>query len=109
MLGAIIVIVVGVICIFFGMQHMHGNLSSLHSYHYKRVREEDKLPFGRIVGAGTSVIGAGLILNGIFLLLALYTPWTGAAVVSNVVMIVGFVLGLALTFYGMFKYNKGIF
>ena len=41
---------VGVVCIVLGISNMKGNISSLHSYHRSRVSEEDRIPFGRMVG-----------------------------------------------------------
>ena len=64
-------VVVGIICIALGISHRKGNLSLLHSYHKKRVAEEDLLPFGKLVGLGTIIIGAVLILSGILFFLTL--------------------------------------
>lgn len=90
----------GVLLIVIGVLNMMGNISSLHSYHRHRVREEDKKQFGKIVGIGTITIGCSLILFGT--LTQLHHLW-------SVGMICGFILGLGIIFYAMFKYNKGIF
>ena len=44
----IITLLVGVICIVLGVSNMRGNISSIHSYHRQRVKEEDKIPFGKV-------------------------------------------------------------
>ncbi len=87
-------IVLGVIIIIIGIMNMKGNISTLHSYHRNRVSEEDRLPFGRIVGLGTIIIGVSLILSSFL---------------GESVVIIGLILGLIPIVYGMFKYNKGIF
>ena len=66
MLEAMITAALGVVCIVIGVLNMKGNISMLHAHHRKRVSEENRLPFGKMVGAGTIVIGIGLILGGIF-------------------------------------------
>ena len=109
MLSIIVTAAVGVLCIYFGVCNMRGNISSLHSYHRHRVKEEDVRPFGQRVGIGMLTIGATLILFSGFTALDLYTTWKSALLVGNIVMGAGFAVGLAITFHAMFKYNKGIF
>ena len=88
---------------------MRGNISSLHSYHRHRVKEEDVRPFGKRVGIGILTIGATLILFSGFTALDLYTAWQSAMLVGSIVMGVGLAVGLAIAFHAMIKYNKGIF
>ena len=107
--ATIATIVIGIICVILGINNMRGNISSLHSYHRKRVAEEDILPFGRLVGLGTIIVGAGIILFGI---LSAIGMWLGNEIFTlcgTAVMIVAMVVGLAVSFYAMKKYNKGIF
>lgn len=105
----IVFAVVGVICILIGISNRKGNISLLHSYHRKRVSEEDRLPFGKLVGLGMIVIGAALILAGVLTYLAGSLQADVWAVVSEVVLIAGLVIGLGISFYAMKKYNGGIF
>lgn len=65
MIGYIISALVGAVCIILGISNMRGNISSLHSYHRQRVSEENVLPFGRLVGLGTIIVGAGIIIFSI--------------------------------------------
>ena len=44
MLSMIVTIAVGLVICFLGITNMRGNLSSLHSYHRKRVKKEDEIP-----------------------------------------------------------------
>lgn len=109
MAGFVVAFLVGVVCIVLGIGNMRGNISSLHSYHRHRVREEDRAPLGRMVGLGTVIIGTAVSLFGILSSVTYYTNrqifmWIGMGIMG-----VGFAVGLALSFYAMIKYNKGIF
>ena len=102
-------LIIGVICIILGISHKKGNISALHSYHTKRVSKEDILPFGKLVGLGTIIIGIALILTGGLFFASDALRQSVLYVVGNVVLIVGLVVGVGICFYAMIKYNKGIF
>jgi hypothetical protein len=107
--GVITILVVGILLIVLGCINMTGNISSLHSYHRHRVTEADRKPFGRLVGAGTATIGVAFMLGGALiwigeLIAALWLIWMAIGI-----MVAGFAVGLAVSFYAMIKYNKGIF
>ena len=102
-------IVVGIICIVIGVLNMRGNISSIHSYHRHRVSEEDRLPFGRLVGLGTVIIGASVIVFGGLSMVTLLTSSQVYTWIGTAVLVMGIVLGLGVSFYAMKKYNKGIF
>ena len=101
MTEAIMELAVGAFIIVLGILNAKGNISMLHSYHRKRVKEEDVIPFGRRIGAGTIIIGLTIIVAAITDLLSLN--------IANIVLIVGFIPGIILIAYAMMKYNKGIF
>ena len=105
----IISVILGIVCIVLGVLNTKGNISTLHAYHRKRVTEENRLPFGRMVGAGTIIIGVGLIIGGTFLGLSELLTNPTYAMIGGVILIVAFVVGLAISFAAMIKYNKGIF
>ena len=109
MVGFIIAIIVGIACIVIGIANMKGNISSIHSYHRSRVKEEDILPFGRLVGLGTVVIGCAIIVFGALSIASVLTDNNIFAAVGSVIMAIGIVTGMAFSFYAMIKYNKGIF
>ena len=98
----IIKIIIGLVLIVIGIFNTKGNISLLHSYHRKRIKEEDIKPFGKKVGIGTIIIGITLILAGLFAFL-------NYANISKVVLIIGIITGCIIIFYALFKYNKGIF
>ena len=102
-------LIVGVICIILGVSNMRGNISSLHSYHRKRVSEEDRIPFGKRVGLGTIIIGGSIVLLSILSMATLYTDNKIFNYVGYAVFAVGLIIGLVITFRAMIKYNKGIF
>lgn len=101
--------ILGVIFIVIGVLNRKGNISSLHSYHRKRVSEEDRLPFGKIVGLGTIIIGCAMIIFSGLSFAANILQKELYVIIGSIVLIVGLAVGLGLSFYGMNKYNKGIF
>ena len=105
----IVSILVGIICIVLGILNTKGNISSLHSYHRARVKEEDKLPFGKLVGTGMIIIGSSLNVFGALSLVTELTSKLLYILIGTVFLTVGLVVGLVITFYAMKKYNKGIF
>ena len=106
---SIVTIIIGVVLIVIGILNTKGNVSMLHSYHRKRVKPEDILPFGKLVGLGTIIIGVSVVLMGVLSYLANALQNELCLTIGYVALIVGFVVGLGINFYAMFKYNKGIF
>ena len=107
--GWITTFAVGALISVLGAINMTGNISSLHWYHRQRVTEEDRKPFGRLVGLGTLVIGLSVILFGVVMLLFEKTQATWLVWLGTAELIAGIAVGLVLSFYAMIKYNKGIF
>lgn len=106
---SIVSALVGVVCIIIGISNRKGNISLLHSYHRKRVSEEDRLPFGKMVGLGMIIIGIALILMGGLSFMATILQESVYSFIGTVTLIVGLAVGLGISFYAMIKYNKGIF
>ena len=102
-------IILGIFIVFLGYSNTKGNISSIHWYHRARVTEENRLPFGRMVGAGTMIIGIVLILMGCLTFAAEKTQLQLFTVIGSVILIIGIIIGLGLSFYAMIRYNKGIF
>ena len=109
MTGNIVAFLVGVVCIVLGISNMRGNISSLHSYHRHRVSEEDRIPFGKQVGLGTIIIGIGIMVFSVLLSVTFYTENDIFVLIGTALLIIGFVIGLVISFRAMQKYNKGIF
>ena len=93
----------GIMCIFIGITNRKGNISTLHSYHRNKVAEEDILPFGKLVGLGTIIIGISLVIVSII------TLTINNELIINIILTVGFVVGMGLNLYAIIKYNKGLF
>ncbi len=100
---------IGVVISILGIINMTGNIASLHWYHRQRVTEENRVPFGRLVGLGTLIIGLSLTAFGAFQLIYRMTSLPIFTIIGSVILIAGIVAGLVLNFYAMIKYNKGIF
>ncbi len=95
-------LIVGIILLVIGIINMTGNISMIHSYNRKKVKEEDAPKYGKAVGIGTVIVGAGAIIK--FVLDMLKIANIGWYTFTPMVFI-----GLAFILYAQFKYNKGIF
>ena len=105
----ILTYVIGIAVIVIGIMNLCGNVKMLHSYHRKRVSKEDLKPFGKLVGIGTIIIGLGLIIAGVFFTVFYITKDSLYNLIGEIMLGVGFIVGLIISFYAIKKYNKGIF
>ena len=99
----------GIFVAILGMIIMTGNISSLHWYHRQRVTEENRRPFGKLVGLGTLIIGISMIVFGILFLIFEQTQLTALVIIGVIELIVSIIVGMIISFYAMKKYNGGIF
>ena len=98
--GAIIDGVVGIIILVIGLLIWWGKrISLLHSYHYTRVKSENKKAFCAMMGIGVSLLGISLIISAILLLIT-------HSVLSFLGVGAGFAVGLPPIIYAENKYNK---
>jgi uncharacterized membrane protein len=105
----IITVGLGILVCVLSIINMTGNISTLHWYHRRRVSEENRLPFGRLVGTGTLIIGIALIIFGVMFYVSQKTQLTFLVTIGSALLITAVVTGLGISFYAMIKYNKGIF
>jgi len=84
-----------------GIINIMGNISTIHSYNRRKVKEEDVPKYGKVVGTGTLIIGVSLVLGYIV------SFWSEA--IMAFIILPAVVVGLGFLLYGQFKYNKGIF
>ena len=105
----IITVIIGIVCIVIGFFNRKGNIEMLHSYHRKRVTEENRLPFGKLVGIGMIIIGISVIALGILMYFAESFQQDVYMTAGYIVFGVGMAIGFGITFYAMKKYNNGIF
>ena len=97
----IALLILGIFISVIGIVNMTGNISTIHSYNRRKVKEEDVPKYGRAVGTGTLIIGVSLIAAYVT------TLWSEKAM--SFIVIPALVIGLGLILYAQFKYNKGIF
>jgi uncharacterized membrane protein len=100
---------VAILLIILGAVNMTGNISSLHSYHRNNVREEDKKPMGRIVGAALILVGLSILAFGILLFLAERKALPILTTIGTGILIGGICIGLPIMLFAIKKYNKSIF
>lgn len=98
----IILLILGVFFSVIGIVNMTGNISTIHSYNRRKVKEEDVPKYGKAVGIGTLIIGLSLIINFLLIMFDLET-------LGGYLVIGGIVVGLVFMLYAQLKYNKGIF
>ena len=109
MLEHIVAIIVGIIIIVLGVINTTGNISLLHSYHRKRVKPEDVIPFGKRIGLGTIIVGSSISVCGGLELTSMLIERKFITYVGYGILVVGFVIGICIIIYALKKYNKGIF
>ena len=97
----IALLILGIFISVIGIVNMTGNISTIHSYNRRKVKEEDIPKYGRAVGTGTLIIGVSLIAAFVT------TFWNEKAIAF--IVIPALVVGLVFILYAQFKYNKGIF
>lgn len=94
-------LVLGLFISALGIINVKGNISTIHYYNRRKVKEEDVPKYGKIVGTGTLIMGVALVLGYIALF------WSEEAMA--VIVLPAVVVGLGFMLYGQFKYNGGIF
>ena len=97
----IALLILGIFISVIGIVNMTGNISTIHSYNRRKVKEEDVPKYGRAVGTGTLIIGVSLIAAFVTIF------WSEKPMYF--IVIPAFVIGLGFILYAQFKYNKGIF
>lgn len=97
----LLLLILGIFLSTLGTVNIKGNISTIHSYNRRKVKEEDVPKYGKVVGTGTLVIGVSLILSYL-------VTFRNADAIDHIVL-PALVIGLAFILYGQIKYNHGIF
>ena len=97
----IVLLILGVFISLLGIVNIMGNISTIHSYNRRKVKEEDVPKYGRAIGTGTLIIGASLIAAFVT------TFWSEKAM--SFIVIPALIIGLSFILYAQFKYNRGVF
>ena len=84
-----------------GIVNIMGNISTIHSYNRRKVREEDVLKYGKAVGTGTLIIGASFVVG--------FAVSFISELLMAIIILPAVIIGLGFILYGQFKYNHGIF
>ena len=53
----IMMLILGLFISVLGIVNISGNISTIHSYNRRKVKEEDVPKYGKVVGTGTLIIG----------------------------------------------------
>lgn len=94
-------LVLGICISVLGIVNMRGNISTIHSYNRRKVKEEDVPKYGKAVGTGTLIMGISLVLAYIAAF------WNES--MMHYIVFPAVIIGLAFILYGQIKYNHGIF
>lgn len=94
-------LVMGILLSTLGIVNIMGNISTIHAWNRRRVKESDIPQYGRTVGTGTLVIGVAFIVS--------YLVTFRNAAIIDYIMLPGLGIGLAFILYAQLKYNRGIF
>lgn len=97
----LMLLIIGLFISVLGVINIKGNISTIHRYNRRKVKEEDIPKYGKTVGTGTLIIGVGCVLGYIALF------WSEKAMACIILPAV--IVGLGFMLYGQFKYNRGIF
>ena len=96
--GFIIELAVGLLCVVMGLLiWKKQKITLLHGYHYKYVKKADYPAYCRLIGIGLILIGAGIIVTGVFNLFESSLWW--------IPILIGFVSGLLVLNNAQKKYN----
>ncbi|MBP3398622.1 MAG: helix-turn-helix transcriptional regulator [Erysipelotrichaceae bacterium] len=95
-------IAIGIILILFGVFNLKGNIDSIHWYNRRKVTKENQIPYCRLHGFGSIIIGSVMIISAI-------VQAVGYVEIGGLITLAGVIIGLSLMLYAQFKYNKGIF
>ena len=97
----LMLLILGLFISAIGFVNIKGNISTIHSYNRRKVKEEDVPKYGKAVGTGT-------LIMGIYLVLAFVASFWSELLIA-IIILPAFIVGIGFMLYGQFKYNKGIF
>lgn len=97
----IALLVLGILISIMGVVNCTGNISTIHSYNRRKVKEEDIPRYGKVMGIGSLIIGLALIVA--------YILEFTTNLPAELIILPAFIAGILVLLYGQFKYNKGIF
>lgn len=97
----IFMLLVGIFISVIGIINIRGDISTVHWYNRRKVRQEDVPKYGKAVGTGSLIIGIAIIIA--------YVVSFWSETVITFIILPAFIVGLGFILYGQIKYNRGIF
>ena len=97
----IAMLILGLFVSALGIVNIMGNISTIHSYNRRKVREEDVPKYGKAVGTGTLIIGTSFVVG--------FAVSFISELLMAIIILPAVIVGLGFILYGQFKYNHGIF
>lgn len=97
----IAMLILGVFISALGIVNIMGNISTIHAYNRRKVREEDVPKYGKAVGTGTLIIGTSFVVG--------FAVSFISELLMAIIILPAVIIGLGFILYGQFKYNHGIF
>ena len=95
------ILVLGILLSILGIINIRGDISTIHYYNRRKVRDEDVPKYAKAVGTGTLIIGLSFICCFFAAFLS--------EVLIPFICIPAVLVGLAFILYAQFRYNKGLF
>ena len=100
--GSVTLLAVGLLCVVIGANiGIKKNISLIHDYHRRNVKESDLPAYCLLIGIGLIIIGVGTCLSGVLILTYLPLWW--------IPLPVGAAIGLYFIFKAQKKYNGSVF
>ena len=97
----IAMLILGLFVSALGIVNIMGNISTIHAYNRRKVREEDVPKYGKAVGTGTLIIGTSFVVG--------FAVSFISELLMAIIILPAVIVGLGFILYGQFKYNHGIF
>lgn len=97
----VILFILGLFISVLRIVNISGNISTIHSYNRKKVKEDYVPKYGKVFGTGTLIIRISFVLGFISAF------WS--EVIMGIIILPAVVVGLAFILYEQIKYNRGIF
>ena len=104
MLVNVIIIILTVFFIRNGIDNLKGNIDSVHRHNRRRITEETRPKYGKLIGIGTLICACSVILCAMLDLVCGELPQIGGWIA-----LISIVVSIVIILYAQFKYNKGIF
>ena len=98
---SIIIVLFFTLVLIVGVYSYMGNISTIHAYNRRKVREEDVPKYGKAVGTGTLIIGTSFVVG--------FAVSFISELLMAIIILPAVIVGLGFILYGQFKYNHGIF